>query len=232
MKKIFIINIILMIVMLLFDALYIIFDGILLKALASGVFVLVGLINLIYSIKLKIKHKFSFILFFGLIFAMMGDIILEIQFIFGALLFAVGHIFFFVSYCTLMDIKVRDFCYGLAIFIPSMLVIIFVPIFSYPNLLMEIICVVYALIISLMVGKSISNYVQQKSLLNLIIVIGSVLFFLSDLMLLLNVFGDINVAGIICLVLYYPAEFLLAYSIYVFVGKEINIKTQNIKIKT
>ena len=55
---------------------------------------------------------------------------------------------------------------------------------------------------------------KEKSTLNLIILIGSVLFFLSDFMLLFNVFSSVSaVFGILCLALYYPAEFLLAHSI-------------------
>lgn len=44
--------------------------------------------------------------------------------------------------------------------------------------------------------------------------LGSLLFFLSDLMLLFNVFGDVSrIFDIMCLVFYYPAEVLLAISI-------------------
>ena len=46
------------------------------------------------------------------------------------------------------------------------------------------------------------------------IMLGSLMFFLSDLMLLFNVFADVSrVFDILCLVLYYPAEILLAISI-------------------
>ncbi len=218
-RNIFILNLVLLLAILVMDSFYIIFDGILLKSIASLLFVIVGLINLFYAYKLKANLKFPIILVVGLVFAMLGDIILEIHFITGALLFATGHIFFFVSYCAIVKFKVKDLIYGTIIFIPSMLLIVLAPFFEYPSLLMEIICVVYALIISLMVGKSISNLISEKNLTNLNIMLGSVLFFLSDLMLLLNVFAGLSVVGILCLVLYYPAEFLLAFSPFLYADK-------------
>ena len=98
-----------------------------------------------------------------------------------------------------------------------MLFIVLAPIFEFDGILMEIVCVIYALIISFMVGKAVANLVRERSILNIIITIGSVMFFLSDLMLLLGTFASLPVVGIICLALYYPAEFLLAFSILAYV---------------
>ena len=65
-----------------------------------------------------------------------------------------------------------------------------------------------------MVVKSISNIIVKKSLINILLVIGSVLFFVSDFMLLLNVFGNVGeFADILCLATYYPAQCFLAYSL-------------------
>jgi hypothetical protein len=67
-----------------------------------------------------------------------------------------------------------------------------------------------------MLGKAISNFVfKEKNVVNLIIIAGSALFFLSDLMLLFDVFGNVGRwADRLCLIFYYPAEYLLAISIY------------------
>ena len=224
-KLIIILNCILLALILAGDVLYIVFGDLWLKGLTSAFFVLLGVINLIYAIKNKsIKQKFSIILVIGLIFAMLGDIILNIHFISGAILFAVGHVFFFMSYCFLQKFSWKDLLFGAIIFIPSVLVITLVPIFDFGGVLMEIVCVMYALIISLMVGKAISNLIRERNLLNLIIVLGSVLFFFSDLMLLLDVFGNLPVVGILCLATYYPAEFLLAHSIYIGAGENHDTK--------
>ena len=224
-KNIFIINFLLLLALIAFDIAYIITDTLVTKSIASAFFFIIGIMNLSFAIKTKAKLKFPILMLIGLVFAMLGDIILEIHFISGAILFAIGHVFFFISYCAIAKFKYIDLLYGAMIFIPSMLFIVLVPIFDFGGILMEIVCVVYDLIISMMVGKAISNLIREKNILNIIILIGSVMFFLSDLMLLLNVFASLPVVGTVCLVLYYPAEFLLAFSIYLSSCREQSLDT-------
>ncbi|MDE7107595.1 MAG: lysoplasmalogenase, partial [Clostridiales bacterium] len=90
------------------------------------------------------------------------------------------------------------------------------PIFDFSDdIAMEIVCIVYAVVISMMVGKAVCNFAADRSWLTFIIMIGSLLFFFSDLMLLLNVFSSIQkYVGALCLATYYPAECLLAFSVY------------------
>ena len=231
MKKIVLLsNLVLLLALVALDIAYIVEGTLLLKSLASAMFVLVGAVNLAYAIKTKAKLQFPILMLVGLVFAMLGDIILNIHFIAGAVLFAVGHVFFFVSYCMLEKLNYKDLIWGLVIFIPSMLFIVLAPIFDFGGALMETVAVLYALIISLMVGKALSNLIKNRSLLNIIILIGSVMFFLSDLMLLLNVFASLPVVGIICLVLYYPAEFLLGFSIFTFANKNQAADTNKNKV--
>lgn len=200
------------------DVCYIVLDGLLAKSLTSALFVLLGATNLFFLFKNKKKWKyFPIIMLAGLVFAMCGDIVLEVEFIVGAALFAVGHVFYFVAYCFLQRFKWLDLAYGAGIFLPSVLFITLAPIFDFGGALMEVVCCVYALIISCMVGKAISNLVAKRNLQNLLIVLGSVLFFFSDLMLLLNIFASLpRVVGVLCLATYYPAECLLAISILFF----------------
>ena len=207
--------ILLTICVLVGDAFYITTSSLLIKSLTSLGFVLIGLLSLIYAVKSKTeKNKFCVIMFIGLVFAMFGDIVLEIEFIIGAMLFAVGHVFYFMAYCFLSKFKLRDFIIGAAIFVPSTLIILFVPIFNFDQIIMQVVCVVYAIVISCMLGKAISNYSKERSLLTLLLMIGSSLFFFSDLMLLFNVFSNVSkVFGYLCLISYYPAECILAYSI-------------------
>ena len=89
----------------------------------------------------------------GLFFAMLGDILLEIEFIVGALLFAVGHVFFFVSYLMLTKFKWTDLIY-IAVAIVVSLLIIFISRVNFGD--MQILVFAYAIIISGMLGKSIS----------------------------------------------------------------------------
>lgn len=208
-------NIALILAIVLGDICYITLGGLAIKATTSIFFVLLGTVNLIYAIFTKKPLVFPIIMTIGLIFAMLGDIFLNIEFIVGALLFAVGHIVFFIAYNCNQKFKLTDLIYTLAIFIPSIIFILFMPFLDFGDLLMEIIVTCYALIISFMVGKSIANLVNQPTAQNILITIGSILFFFSDLMLLLDVFGNLSaVFEVLCLVTYYPAECLLAMAIF------------------
>ena len=208
-------NIALMMGVLLGDIAYITLGGTLIKGLTSMLFVVLGLTNLIYLVWQKRTLRFPIILTVGLIFAMLGDILLNIHFITGAIFFAIGHVWFFVAYTMLIKFQWTDLIYGAAIFVPALLFILLMPVFDFGGVIMEIVCVAYAFVISLMVGKAIANSLTQLNLRNLLIVIGSVLFLFSDLMLLLNVFGNLSqVFSVLCLATYYPAECLLALSIF------------------
>ncbi len=215
-------NIMLILGIVLGDICYISLGGLLAKSLTSAMFVLLGVVNFVYLLVSKNKNlKFPIIMLVGLVFAMCGDIVLEVEFIVGAALFAIGHIFYFVAYCFLQKFKWIDLLYGSAIFVPAVIFIVAIPIFDFGGALMEIVCVIYAIIISCMVGKAVSNLVEKKNLQNLLIVVGSILFFFSDLMLLLNIFASLpSAVGVLCLATYYPAECLLAFSIFVHKQKE------------
>ena len=217
MKKLFfLLNIILAALVVASDVCYIIYGGLWLKSITSAGFVLIGLLNFIFTLKTNSKHKkFALIMLIALVFAMAGDIVLNLHFIGGAILFAVGHIIFFFAYSCLGKITWVDLAIGLGLFVPSLLVLLLVPSFDFGGIMMQIVCICYALIICLMVGKALSNLIKEKSLTNIIILIGSVLFFFSDLMLVFDVFSSASaICGILCLATYYPAEILLGYSIF------------------
>lgn len=219
-KSIFIINIILGILTIVSDIFYAFYGGLWLKAITSLGFVLIGLVNLIYVCTTKNKKlKFTIFMFVGLVLSLIADVVLNIQFMIGAVIFASAHILYIISYSTLSKYTWKDLIPAGIIFIPSVLVITLVPIFDFGGILMEVICVVYALIISLMVGKAISNLIKDKKVSNWIIAIGSILFFISDLMLLFDVFSNVDASTALifdnlCLATYWPAQVLLAYSIY------------------
>ena len=180
MKKIFnILNAILIVLVLVGDICYTTLGGLWLKGLTSLGFVLIGITNLIYAFKTEgTERKFCIIMLIGLVFAMLGDIVLNLFFIGGAILFAIGHIFYFIAYCVLQSFKLKDLIFGLIIFVPSALIILLLPIFDFGGILMQMVCLIYALIISFMVGKSVSNLINKRNLVNIILVIGSILFFI------------------------------------------------------
>lgn len=215
MKKLFLIlNAIMLTFILIFDVCYMIKGGLFFKAVASNLFVVTGLINLRYCIKKKKNLKFPIWMIVALIFAMLGDILLNINFYIGTIVFAIGHIFYFASYCMLQKLNTRDMICGISILAIALSVIFFTPFLDFGGPLMQGICCIYALIISFMLGKAISNVLKKNNLINIIIAIGSILFFISDIMLVLDKFGNISIAGYLCLGTYYPAQFLLAVSLF------------------
>lgn len=201
------------------------------KPIASSLFVLCGAFNLIYVFcVLKIRRNIPFIIAMmsGLVFACLGDILLIDHFVIGAGLFAIGHVFFFVSFVCLAGFRLRDFLIGLGIFIIVLCLVLFCPIFDFGD--KKILVIAYACVISFMLGKAIGNaFLPDNRKAHTLIMIGASLFFVSDFMLMLYLFaGKILVFDILCLTTYYPAEFLLAFSIFYvatkFVGRAFEIE--------
>lgn len=208
---------------LLGDIFYILYGALWRKGVTSALFLLLGILFFIQAYLKKKKLRFPIFMLIGLVFTMAADIVLNIHFIAGAIVFAVGHIFYAISYYQLKRWNWFDLICSLVLAIPAVLWITLAPMFNFGGALMEIVVVFYAAILSFMVGKTISNFItsflkQQNYKLELIILIGSILFFFSDCMLLLNKFGaftkDIKqLLTILCLASYYPAQILLAASI-------------------
>ncbi|MGI6072881.1 MAG: lysoplasmalogenase family protein [Lachnospiraceae bacterium] len=187
------------------------------KGLASAFFLLTGLINLVFALKSDVENKaFSIIIFTGLFFCFVADIVLELVFIAGAAIFAAGHICFFVAYCKWMKLLLRDIFISLGIFVIAVCILVFVPFFDYGSGTMMAVAVIYSLFLSFLLGKAISNYRSERSGVNLILLIGSALFFFSDTMLLIDTFTAAPKLFLyLCDFIYYPSALFLAHSIYV-----------------
>ena len=215
-KCLFWINFILALAIIAIDVCFIVFNTpYIYKTTASGLFVLLGAVNFAFAFFVGKERSgvFKYLMLTALAFACAGDIVLISNFMVGAILFGVGHIFFFIAYSFLVKLHWRDLVISLIIFGVALIVILVPKIFTFGNMLP--IVIVYALIISFMLGKSISNLFSKAYFSkNFLIFLGSLLFFLSDLMLLFYVFADVGyIFDILCRALYYPAEILLAISI-------------------
>ena len=215
-KKVLIFNSIAQPILVTVAVLYMVFSRLWLKGITSAIFVAIALVNL-YLVKKEgetIGGRFKLFMCIGLGVCFLADILLNIWFIIGALVFAIGHVFYFLAYNELEKTTLKDLFFALGIAIPSVLVLMLYP-FDYQGLFVVI--VFYALIISCMVGKAISLmfYGSGTRFSRIIIMLGSVLFFVSDLALLFHIFGNGGViADNICLLTYYPAQGLLALSVY------------------
>ena len=185
-----------------------------LKCVASSLFALLGLVNLYYAAALKSTDlRFYIIMAVGLILAMLGDVFIKFNFILGAAIFAVGHVFFLIAYCVLVKIKWLDWAISAVLFIGAGSFLLFAPVLTIKEPLLRWVCLAYAFIISLMLGKACANFIRQKQAFYLIIAVASLLFFFSDLMLLLDWFvGLWSWTNEACMATYYPALCLLAFS--------------------
>ena len=186
----------------------------LLKVSTSAMFVMLGLINLSYAFISKQKNiKFYMFMSLGLAFACLGDYLILSNFVYGAGSFALGHILFVIAYCFVSKIKKLDLLFSLCLYIGCLIFLLGCPLLNFDNNVFKIVCIIYALIISLMVGKALGNYINNKNYATLTIVLSSVVFFFSDLMLVLGWFvKDIEWADNVCLGTYFPALTFLAFS--------------------
>lgn len=204
-----------------------ILHNLVMKTIASSCFVLLCGINLAYGMgrvkslgihgRLMINGRktFAWIMLTAFLFCLVADIILEIEFMYGALIFAAGHVCFLAAYCRLQPVQAKDFLPSVLIFLFAAPIILFLPIFDFGGMVMQMVCLFYALIISLMLGKAISNYRRHPDAVTLCILIGSCMFFFSDFMLLFEQFAQVpSIIGSLCVNSYYPAQAVLAHGVY------------------
>lgn len=224
-KGIFTLNLVLAVLVQASMIWYLDCGGLWRKGLTSFGFVLLGVLNLAYLIAVRKKPlRFPVILVVGLVFAMLGDIVLNVNFIGGALLFAVGHIFYAVSYAQLQRIGKLDLLVSGVIFAAAGLFLLLAPIFEFGDPVMKGICVGYALVISCMVGKAFGNAAREHTVTNVLLAVGSFWFFFSDLMLVLYVFADApRIVDTLCVATYYPAQCILAHALFWYKGKKKSV---------
>ena len=188
-----------------------------LKAAASLLFVLCCLANLLFTRRAtndKRVRRFTAILFIGQAFACAGDIVLNFHFTGGAALFAVGHMLFLAAFFAVQRPKARDFVIAAVLISGALCLLTFYPGFSFGDV--QVIVYIYAVIISCMLAKGISLAFSEglDSGFRRMVLLGTLLFFLSDLMLVFHQFANGGpLFDFFCLLLYYPAECFLAFSV-------------------
>lgn len=189
-----------------------------LKAAASLLFVLCSLANLLIvrrTAAAKSVRRYQGILFIGQVFACAGDMVLNVHFIGGAVLFAVGHVLFLAAFLTLQKPKGRDLMMAAVIIIGAVCLLTFYPGFSFEGPIQAVVYV-YAVVISCMLAKGLSLALSTEldGHFRLTVLLGTLLFFLSDLMLVFHQFANGGpLLDFFCLLLYYPAECFLALSV-------------------
>ncbi len=217
-RTVLLLNILLSVAMAVLCTVYFLNGGIYLKAACSLTFTAVGAVNLIFAAASKNKPiTFPLLTFLGLLLCTAGDIVLLYNFIFGATLFVCGHVLYVFAYCSLEKPSVKDVAFIAVISAASVCVVTLVPAFNYGSAVMEVVAVVYALVISFMLGKGVSNLLQKTSAVTTAVAVGSTLFFVSDIALAFNVFGGSpSWADPLCLVTYFPGQLVIAISLYLY----------------
>lgn len=234
-KTIYVINSVLLVLLVVADILYITLGrAYIFKTLASSMFVIIAGFNLAVSlIKTKEHLVYKILMLIGILFAFMGDILLIDYFILGATFFGIGHVFYFAAFCFIKKFNWLDLVYFVVIIAFAFGVIFGYKNFNFNGMLPVVVC--YALIISLMLAKATANSRQtdKNKLVTNLIWLGALLFFISDMFLLFNVFGAApRVVDILCLATYYPAQGLLATSIwYINSVNNISIKQTTKQVK-
>ena len=195
---------------------YDIFGGLWLKGVTSAWFVALGLVNLGYGRRLAVRdRRFLKWVLAGLILGMCADVLLGIWFLVGVLAFALGHVMYLAAFCSLERPVRRDLWFMIPLCALSIYLVVGTPFIRVQDPMLEKLLLGYALIIGCMLGKAMSNLVRNRSLHRKLLFIGCLMFWFSDLMLAIDLFGEASrLTWILCSYSYWPAQNLLAHSMF------------------
>lgn len=225
-KKFFILNICLFICDMICLVCYNHIGGVWLKGVTSSWFVMLGVVNLIYAQKKKLE-KYSFLIFMELALTsgMIADVLLGIWFITGVLVFALGHVFYLLAFYRIEKFSSDDIKKIIPIAIVSLFIVIGTPYVQVEDGFIKILLLGYAVVISCMLGKTVSNFYKDKSISRILLLVGGILFWFSDVMLAGTLFGNGGkVMVLLCSYTYWPAQNILALSMYYYVKEKMMVK--------
>lgn len=207
-----------MVCLLCYDSL----GGLGLKGVTSSWFVLLGGLNLVYARKCGIKlSRFLIFVELGLFCGMCADVLLGIEFLLGVLFFALGHVLYLAAFYALEKFRVRDLYLILPIAALSLFLVTGTPYIRVEDAFMKKLMLGYAVLISCMLGKAASNACAGGTVSRKLILLGSAMFLFSDLMLAVDLFGQPSrLTWILCSYTYWPAQNLLAFSLFYFVNEQ------------
>ena len=190
--------------------------GLWLKGVTSAWFVLLGGINLWAARMLKWKQLRFFVLMeAGLICGMCADVLLGMVFFVGIGVFALGHILYLAAFYSLEKFRSMDLCLILPLAAVSIFMVVGTPWITVTDPLLKKLLLGYAVIIASMLGKAWSNLLCKPSPYRWLLAIGSMLFWFSDLVLAIDMFGQSSrLTWILCSYSYWPAQNILAHALY------------------
>lgn len=191
-----------------------------LKGSASLAFVLIGLIG--YQTDIN-SASFSSKILIGLIFGMIGDILLNLRFVFakigqkiflaGIAAFLTGHILYLVALIPYGAHLLLSVIVG-ALLAAALLAYIFKT--MDVKTAFKIFGIVYLGAVIIMTCIAIDSALTNRTVSSVIYAIGAVLFTASDIVLIFNTFSGVTKFSlrITNLLLYYLGQLLIAFSLF------------------
>ena len=193
--------------------------AVILKGLASCCFVLVGFLGY----KIAGNASFAKMVFLGLIFGALGDIFLNLRFVFekqgqkifllGIALFLTGHILYLVALIPLSTNLI--ICLAIGAVLAAVLLAIIFKKFEV-KIAFKIFGIFYLGAICLMTVVAIGNLIALQDANRILYAIGAVAFLISDVVLIFNTFGSSTRFSmrITNLSFYYLGQILIALSLF------------------
>lgn len=190
--------------------------GLWLKGVTSLWFCFLGAVNLFYA-RRKGCRNFRLLLLMetALTVGAAADVLLGIEFMVGVIFFALGHVVYMIAFFSMEKPHRKDLFFILPIAAIALFAVTGTPYIQVEDPFMEKMLLAYAVIISCMTGKALSNLQQCRKTSRKIIAVAGVLFLFSDLMLAVDMFGESSrLTWILCSYTYWPAQNLLAHSMF------------------
>ncbi len=195
---------------------YDILGGLWLKGFTSSWFVILGGVNLWAARRAQRKQlQFLILVEMGLLCGMCADVLLHVVFLAGVGIFALGHILYLIAFYSLEKYRPLDLKIMIPLGLFSVFFVMGTPWITVEDPFLQKLLPVYALIISAMLGKAISNWVCRPSLFRGLLALGSLLFWFSDLVLAVDMFGQASrLTWIFCSYAYWPGQNILAHALF------------------
>jgi hypothetical protein len=195
---------------------YDIAGGLWLKGVTSAWFVVLGAVNLLAAFRGNAGHRrFLALMVAGLFCGMCADVLLGMVFFAGLGVFALGHVLYLAAFAALEKFSRRDLFVIVPIGLVSIFFVVGTPWIRVEDPVMKTLLLGYAVVISAMLGKAISNLRAAPCTYRWLLAVGSVLFWFSDMMLAIDMFGTASrLTWILCSYSYWPAQNLLAHALF------------------
>ena len=157
------------------------------------------------------QEQYSFWILFGLSFSLAGDIFLMLSrkyFKYGLFAFLIAHIFYI--YAFTMNVYQYNYLILSSILIYAVLMFLYLKNDLGSNILPV---VFYIIMISFMLWTAVSRYLFQSDLQNLFVMVGGIIFVISDSVLAVNKFKKhLKFSEETILFSYYTAQVLFVFS--------------------